>query len=356
MKANKKAIFYHTITSLYIVSSPSSFASIVRGDINYQYFRDFAENKGEFSVGSRNITIYNKEGNSVGTMLPNIPMIDFSVVNSNGGFATLTAPQYVVSVAHNGGYTGVQFGAVAANHPDNHTFTYQLVHNNNYQVNETHPYNKDYQFARLRKLVTEVTPIDSIPEVNAFPYRNDQKRYPVVLRAGGGTQKVRENGQDKWIAGPYAFLTGSATPRSEWTWVTQQSFPVYYRKPDGNFMGDLYGPMVSVGLPGDSGSGVFVYDTVEQKWWLLATTQSLYSSGKGNLTLLTRKDYHDEIKNNNSNPVINNTSPNTLWVWQHIENNGQDQLISSEQTYLIDTYNETLSTGGGANSTSAQLR
>ncbi len=38
-------------TSIAISLSPTLLASIVRGDVDYQYFRDLAENKGKFLLG-----------------------------------------------------------------------------------------------------------------------------------------------------------------------------------------------------------------------------------------------------------------------------------------------------------------
>ena len=100
--------------------------------IDYQYYRDFAENKGKFTVGAKNIEVYNKEGQLVGTSMTKAPMIDFSVVSRNG-VAALVGDQYIVSVAHNGGYNSVDFGAEGPN-PDQHRFTYQIVKRNNYQA------------------------------------------------------------------------------------------------------------------------------------------------------------------------------------------------------------------------------
>ena len=59
------------------------------------------------------------------------PMIDFSVVSRNG-VAALVENQYIVSVAHNVGYTDVDFGA-EGNNPDQHRFTYKIVKRNNYK-------------------------------------------------------------------------------------------------------------------------------------------------------------------------------------------------------------------------------
>lgn len=76
-------------------------ASMVRNDVDYQYFRDFAENKGQFFIGAKNIPIFDKQGKQVGTMLPNLPMPDLHVASRVSGVATLFSPQYVASVKHN---------------------------------------------------------------------------------------------------------------------------------------------------------------------------------------------------------------------------------------------------------------
>lgn len=71
--------------------------------MDYQIFRDFAENKGMFSVGATNVLVKDKNNKDLGTVLPNgIPMIDFSVVDVDKRIATLVNPQYVVGVKHVG--------------------------------------------------------------------------------------------------------------------------------------------------------------------------------------------------------------------------------------------------------------
>lgn len=54
-------------TSIAISLSPTLLASIVRGDVDYQYFRDLAENKGKFFVGATNIPVIDKTGKNIGT-------------------------------------------------------------------------------------------------------------------------------------------------------------------------------------------------------------------------------------------------------------------------------------------------
>ncbi|EGI1121129.1 autotransporter outer membrane beta-barrel domain-containing protein, partial [Escherichia coli] len=149
-KANKRGIRRITHVSLVIFFAFSLFpnapahASIVSADIPYRTFRDFAENKGMFTPGAMNLTIYDNKGNEIG-MLDKAPMADFSSVAKNGGFATLISPQYITSVSHNGSYQTVSFGSGVN--------SYSIVDRNN------HP-RLDFHVPRLNKLVTEVSPAE----------------------------------------------------------------------------------------------------------------------------------------------------------------------------------------------------
>ncbi|ENE8998877.1 autotransporter outer membrane beta-barrel domain-containing protein, partial [Shigella sonnei] len=144
------------IPAICLCYSQISLAGIVRSDIAYQIYRDFAENKGLFVPGANDIPVYDKDGKLVGR-LGKAPMADFSSVSSNG-VATLVSPQYIVSVKHNGGYRSVSFG--------NGKNTYSLVDRNN------HP-SIDFHAPRLNKLVTEVIPSAVTSEgtkANAYKY------------------------------------------------------------------------------------------------------------------------------------------------------------------------------------------
>lgn len=63
--------------------TPYSEAALVRDDVDYQIFRDFAENKGKFFVGATDLSVKNKQGQNIGNALSNVPMIDFSVADVN---------------------------------------------------------------------------------------------------------------------------------------------------------------------------------------------------------------------------------------------------------------------------------
>lgn len=80
--------------------TPYSEAALVRDDVDYQIFRDFAENKGKFFVGATDLSVKNKQGQNIGNALSNVPMIDFSVADVNRRTLTVIDPQYAVSVKH----------------------------------------------------------------------------------------------------------------------------------------------------------------------------------------------------------------------------------------------------------------
>ena len=236
-------------------------ASMVRNDVDYQFFRDFAENKGQFTVGSSNIPVFNKQGQKIATVLPNLPMPDLHVANRVSGIATLFNPQYIASVKHNSGYGSVQFGD-SGNNSDSHYFNYLITERNNHS-------RLDFHAPRLHKLVTEVAPIplNNIAFDNAKktgPHNGaflDKNRYPYFVRVGSGRQYLRsKDGKEKTsLTSAYNYLTGGIplTPRSSMdNWVL--------------FNGDIYDGLATYGLPGDSGSPLFAYDAKEKRWVLAA--------------------------------------------------------------------------------------
>lgn len=254
-------------------------ASMVRNDVDYQYFRDFAENKGVFSVGAKDIPIFNKQGQQVSTMLPHWAMPDLHVASRVSGVATLFNPQYIASVKHNLGYGSVQFGE-NSNNTDNHHFNYLITERNN------HP-TLDFHAPRLHKLVTEVAPIslNNIAFDNARrtgPYNNaflNKNRYPYFVRVGSGTQYLRsKDGKVKTsLTSAYNYLTGGTPlkPNSSIdNWVL--------------FNGDLYDTLGTYGLPGDSGSALLAYDAKEQHWVLVGvlSTYAGYDSSNNIYTII----------------------------------------------------------------------
>lgn len=264
--------------------------------IDYQYYRDFAENKGKFTVGAKNIEVYNKEGQLVGTSMTKAPMIDFSVVSRNG-VAALVGDQYIVSVAHNGGYNDVDFGAEGRN-PDQHRFTYQIVKRNNYQAWERkHPYDGDYHMPRLHKFVTEAEPVGMTTNMDGKVYA-DRENYPERVRIGSGRQYWRTDKDEEtnvhssyYVSGAYRYLTAGNTH-------TQSGNGNGTVNLSGNVVSpNHYGPLPTGGSKGDSGSPMFIYDAKKKQWLINAVLQTGHPFfGRGNGFQLIREEwFYNEV-------------------------------------------------------------
>lgn len=223
-------------------------AGIVRSDIAYQIYRDFAENKGLFMPGATDVPVYDKEGKLVGR-LDKAPMADFSSL-STSGVATLVSPQYLASVKHNSGYQSVRFG-------DGKNI-YTLVDRNNHS-------SEDFHAPRLNKLVTEVVPASVTAEGTKHNAYQNTERYTAFYRAGSGTQYTKDkDGNLTRIAGGYAFRTGGTigplTSKRNGKTVTASS---------GKTFDAAQGPLSNHGQAGDSGSPLFAYDSLQEKWVLV---------------------------------------------------------------------------------------
>lgn len=286
--------FLTACVSLGIVSQ--AWAGHTYFGIDYQYYRDFAENKGKFSVGAKNIEVYNKEGQLVGTSMTKAPMIDFSVVSRNG-VAALVGDQYIVSVAHNGGYNSVDFGAEGPN-PDQHRFTYQIVKRNNYQAWEKeHPYDGDYHMPRLHKFVTEAEPVGMTTNMDGKVYA-DRENYPERVRIGSGRQYWRTDKDEEtnvhssyYVSGAYRYLTAGNTH-------TQSGNGNGTVNLSGNVVSpNHYGPLPTGGSKGDSGSPMFIYDAKKKQWLINAVLQTGHPFfGRGNGFQLIREEwFYNEV-------------------------------------------------------------
>ena len=301
--------------------SPMVFAGQVYSGVDYQYFRDFAENKGKFTPGAQNIVVVNKKGESIGTMMQNAPMMDFSVVSRNG-VAALVGDQYIVSVAHNVGYRNVDFG-MEGNNPDQHRFGYNIVKRNNYKNDRTHPYMTDYHNPRLAKFVTEAAPIEMVSNMQGSTY-GDLEKYPMRVRIGSGWQFLRDdNDNGNHIAMAYNYLTAGNTFMQGWANNGEVSLSGDVRHPN------QYGPLPISGSSGDSGSPMFIYDKTAGKWLINGVLRSGHPyQGKENTYQIVRKNYLDEIIAGDLMTVFDFTSASYDWT---ADGNGSSKLTKGSR-------------------------
>ncbi|HHF0416659.1 TPA: adhesion and penetration autotransporter Hap [Haemophilus influenzae] len=277
--------------------------------IDYQYYRDFAENKGKFTVGAKNIDVYNKEGQLVGTSMTKAPMIDFSVVSRNG-VAALVGDQYIVSVAHNGGYNDVDFGAEGGN-PDQHRFTYQIVKRNNYQKDNEHYYHEDYHNPRLNKFVTDATPVEMTINMNGNTYGNITD-YPDRVRIGSGRQYWhKKNGNPQQISGGYSYLIAGNTHNQVGGSDGHVSLNGDVKEPNN------YGPLPTGVSFGDSGSPMFIYDAKKQKWLINGVLrEGNPEQGTHNGYPIVRKAYLTKIQDGDTGASIYDQVGGASYLWE----------------------------------------
>ncbi|MGV6989401.1 S6 family peptidase [Testudinibacter sp. P80/BLE/0925] len=330
-KPNKLAVLITTALFSY-----PALSSIVRDDISYQIFRDFAENKGRFLPGATNIPINTLNGTRLG-VLNQAPMIDFSSADRYG-VSTLVAAQYLAGVKHNGGYQNVTFGG-SGNNPDYLRQNYQLVDRNNH-------WGKDLHIPRLQKYVTDVAPAEITGAGMDRNVYTNRQRFPIFYRMGSGSQQVRDkNGKNRWISGAYNFVTGG-TVRA----------PVFSDHSFYNENGDLYDPQNDIlamqSQPGDSGSPLFGWDSSLNQWVLVGVMHGIAGT-TSNWWVVVDKPFAEARYQDDRDPHIENTAD---LVWRRKSPGKHDNKSELKQidgkhwmVHLADS-NTTLSANQSLNS------
>ncbi|HFW1342229.1 TPA: S6 family peptidase [Salmonella enterica subsp. enterica serovar Virchow] len=323
----RKLTILSGLLMLVVIMPEIAGASTVSAEIDYQIYRDFAENKGMFKPGATNITIYNKKGELVG-ILDKAPMPDFTSVNvrTNPGIATLINPQYIASVKHNDGYKNVQFGNTGSN-PDNNHYIYQMIDRNDHS-------SQDFHAPRLNKLVTEAVPA----EVSTASRTEilDTSRYTVFYRLGSGRQYIQDKaGNITQIAGSYKYLTGGLTAfplkaydNSSWGNGGVHGLQVYM----GGNIND-YSPLGSFGQPGDSGSPLFGWNAVHQRWELVGLHKGKSNGYNVIWELISQEFLTKTFGEDNDAPVTFNTVSGGALAWSFDRNTGLGSLTQNGTVY-----------------------
>ncbi|EZD93166.1 autotransporter outer membrane beta-barrel domain-containing protein [Escherichia coli] len=285
-------------------------ASTVSAEIPYQTFRDFAENKGVFTPGATGIEIKDKNGNAVGTL--DVPMIDFSSVSRRGSL-TLLSQGYGVSAKHGG------LGDV-----NNASFGYDK---NNYTVVKNNKHSGlDFSLHRFSKLITEAAPAD----INISGQLSDSSQYTAFYRAGAGTQYIKErSGKQTHIPG--TFLTGGTvgTP-----WYSGNNL---ISSSPGDTYNKSQGPLASYGQMGDSGSPLFAYDSLSEKWSLAGVTlHNNGVNGQKNNWLLLPEDYIKNIITADFDPIISfNKNSKEHMSWTYDAAKGVGRIQQDDQQFVM---------------------
>ncbi|HAH0342038.1 TPA: autotransporter outer membrane beta-barrel domain-containing protein, partial [Escherichia coli] len=308
-KTGRRLMTVSLVLSVTLSALPGK-ASTVSAEIPYQTFRDFAENKGLFTPGVTGIEIKDNNGNAVGTL--DVPMIDFSSVSRRGSL-TLLSQGYGVSAKHGdlGDVNNASFGYDKNN--------YTVVKNNKHS-------GLDFSLHRFSKLITEAAPAD----INISGQLSDSSQYTAFYRAGAGTQYIKErSGKQTHIPG--TFLTGGTvgTP-----WYSGNNL---ISSSPGDTYNKSQGPLASYGQMGDSGSPLFAYDSLSEKWSLAGVTlHNNGVNGQKNNWLLLPEDYIKNIITADFDPIISfNKNSKEHMSWTYDAAKGVGRIQQDDQQFVM---------------------
>ncbi|MGX3096784.1 S6 family peptidase [Ursidibacter sp. B-7004-1] len=337
---NKPLFKLHILSlSITLITMQMAAAGVVRDDVDYQLFRDFAENKGRFTVGAINLPIYDLKGNYLGTALrEGIPMPDLSSADANSGILAALHAQYVVSVQHNDEHHDAHFGG-SNRHPDGHRFTYYITGRNNYPIG-LNGLNKDYHFPRLHKLITEIVPSKEVDEEqNTKNYMNSE-RYASFVRLGSGTQQKRnqESDKDTDVHGAYVYLTGGTPVEIQGTNRGNDWFDA-----NSNVFGNKYSPLVVYGIPGDSGSSIWTFDRQNNEWRHFGVLNFNNSNRRANTGTISRPQWHKSVIAEDNVIFTNSHSAIIYWTIGNQENTST--LSNEEQSVTVNLFDKNLKDG-----------
>lgn len=282
------------------------FASAIDPKFYFQEYLDFASNKGKFQVGQIGFEILAKNPNQ--NISFNVPMIDFSTSNRGGKFQgefTNIGQSYIVSASHmstssntgevNKGYVKqgsvLHFGGVAnriVSSSDNFTYKkenvdFAVLKMSKINLNKSANLSKDFNFIEKDSgdggdIYEYKDPFWDSCQSGKCDYSKgkgklfDSSRYEYFVREGSGivalgfedTNKVPIKIFDSNEINLGGFV--SLAPKN----TEDKRFKLQFL----NYTNDKRNPFTSSSTPGDSGSGVYVYDKIDKKWYLVGVVST----------------------------------------------------------------------------------
>lgn len=294
-------------------------AAILHNSVSLQTYTDFGANMGRYSVYEVNDLLrhLNEGGVPISyttgqdDYIVTQGMISFESVVS-GGFYTAIAPNYAVSVQHNGvpnpvftdrylpANTSVRYSGIE----------YRASENNQFLLTPA----ADYKATRMSKLITDITPTELY---NTPAYITDGAQMKGVLqyRVGGGDmQQADAEGNATWLKDAYNYITGGiaandllysqvAPGKTDNRGMTDDSYTLRLLStadygPDGAGT-DAY-PLPFVTQPGDSGSPVWVWNEDSNSYQLISChfgriDRTAFSNGAPTWTFETMESFNKRV-------------------------------------------------------------
>lgn len=276
--------FYHSALLGACLFLPA-YGGLMSDSFDVQTYRDFAENRGIFDINAKDIAIYDKNGNYVGT-IPRMMNFD-GVADAHPGEAALVGgPGFIATAAHDHDNQSITFArrfGATNNTPFYDSYRSITMEN---AWGDTTNYTYDYRVQRLSKIVTEA---ESTPYLTDPEYL-DNMQGRLVLRAGTGRQIIATgDGQQQRVSVSYSYLTGgtlvfegqaSVAGTGEPNPEDAKTYPAYrfwynYKRPSES------SPLPCGMQPGDSGSPCYVFNENTGRWEWVSSGQSGSGNGYG---------------------------------------------------------------------------
>jgi len=237
-----------------LVLSENAHAALVRDDIPVQVYRDFGENRGAYKAGATNVPVYLADG-SLSGIIANVP--DFSA-SVDGGWSTLIAPNVTATARHLNYDDNISFGKRSqqldatlfsgAENASSYTLMNEVT-KRAYDVSA----NIDYRLTRHRTLITDAAPAEIFTDLSQIT------KGLLVARVGGGYMTVANpDGTTTYLY--YGPQGGGLNiiDRVYNSGVAKQILIQFARDP--------LTPLDVGTVGGDSGSGMWGWDSVSQSW------------------------------------------------------------------------------------------
>lgn len=273
----------------------SIYAGTVDGKFNYQDYLDFASNKGKYQAG-QNVQITSIDGSKT-INIEN--MIDFNASNRSGylqGEFTNIGGSYIITAAHminrdfKTGYY-LEFGGVRSRVID-------TVKNFMDWPGGLYGDYRDFEVMRMDKInlnqKAEIIPIEFfsagegafskqgyIYKENINEILDNPERYSIFVRAGTGIQGINLSRKNDALsnAGNY-FTGGKVDDLSDFNKVYEEYGQITFAngiiesvsRQNGT---KTYKDFNISGASGDSGSALYVYDSIDQKWYIIGVASNV---------------------------------------------------------------------------------
>lgn len=355
-----------------IVAISANAQSVDISQFYYRDYLDFGQNKGAFGLDSSNsganLTLQGKNGASVS--IPHTPNFQAS---SNYGSLTAIGRGFAVSANHVVNFTP-EYDSLGTYRKFGLT-TYQ-VSNNSVGEDISQPFGRDEKFARFDKYIIEGQ-VEMLDIDNSISQKNDTQEAQNIENLKAQLNNLAKDSEGN----VYLYQAGSGVITLRNSYYDSTSIDrgndgetrgggFGYLKADGIAYGSLvhcpsegcsnadvrgmyytYVPNVDFNnriTSGDSGSGIYAYDSKNNKWILLGVTSQETASNIAYIAAVSNKDFESYKSTFEQKIDLKITEPNVNeWTLQNNTLTYQKRGDTPDKSYTFEDNKDIIFSGSG---------